>query len=36
METPQARFIVLTTYDGDEDNLSRPAGARALTTERHD
>jgi len=30
METPQARFIVLTTYDGDEDIYSAlKAGARA-------
>ena len=30
METPQARFIVLTTYDGDEDIYrALQAGARA-------
>ena len=30
METPQARFIVLTTYDGDEDIFrALQAGARA-------
>src|ERR1035437_2008841 len=30
METPQARFIVLTTYDGDEDIYLAPqAGAKA-------
>jgi two-component system NarL family response regulator len=30
METPQARFIVLTTYDGDEDIYrALKAGARA-------
>jgi len=37
METPQARFIVLTTYDGDEDILPRAAGRRArLSAEGHD
>jgi len=30
METPSARFIVLTTYDGDEDIYrALQAGARA-------
>ena len=37
METPQARFIVLTTYDGDEDIYPRPSGWRSrLSAERHD
>ena len=37
METPQARFIVLTTYDGDEDIYRASAGRRArLPAEGHD
>jgi len=35
MQTPQARFIVLTTYDGDEDIYrALQAGARAYLLER--
>ena len=37
METPQARFIVLTTYDGDEDIYrALKAGATRVPAERHD
>ena len=37
METPQARFIVLTTYDGDEDIYRALQGRRAgLSAEGHD